>query len=487
MKGVLRTVVAVVCACFFALTSRSATIHVPADQPTIQAGIDAAVNGDTVLIAPGTYTGEGNWNIDYHGKGIVIYGEGTPGDARVAITYDYPAPRRRGFIFHSGEDSTAVLYGIMISGEVATVGGAIRCDSGSSPKIQECLFIGNSGAGCGAAIGVFGGSEPRIAHCTFNENLARGYYYPTMMTGTVSCENASVTIEDCTFRANWARYGGAVAASNGTVSARRCRFELNRAQEYYWGQQYGGDGGAICLINSQGEFDSCLFLNNIAPIGYDDMANRMGGTGGVSAIRGSECLFRSCTFVGNITESFTGPKAGAFYADSSNVSLEKCIVAFNDSYSTTFIDGDGQGLFTITNTDVFGNLGGDWAGAASGQLGIRGNISADPLFCDTATDNFDLHYESPAIRGAGMSPIIWGALTVGCCACQKVGNVDCDPSNMVDIADITALVDYLYMSLSSPCCDTQADIDGVPGVDISDVTTLVDNLYISLTPIRLCQ
>ena len=45
MKVAFQTVTAVAGACVFALTSHSATIHVPADQPTIQAGIGSAVKG----------------------------------------------------------------------------------------------------------------------------------------------------------------------------------------------------------------------------------------------------------------------------------------------------------------------------------------------------------------------------------------------------------------------------------------------------------
>ena len=61
-----RLISVIVCA-FCAISINAATIHVPADQPTIQAGINVGGNGDTVLVAPGTYSE----NVLINGKSIV--------------------------------------------------------------------------------------------------------------------------------------------------------------------------------------------------------------------------------------------------------------------------------------------------------------------------------------------------------------------------------------------------------------------------------
>jgi hypothetical protein len=73
------------------------------------------------------------------------------------------------------------------------------------------------------------------------------------------------------------------------------------------------------------------------------------------------------------------------------------------------------------------------------------------------------------------------------CGWQWSGNVDCDYEQRVDIADITMLIDYLFISRTSLCCEGEANCDGLPGIDIGDVTRLIDFLFISRTPPSPCR
>ncbi len=74
-----------------------------------------------------------------------------------------------------------------------------------------------------------------------------------------------------------------------------------------------------------------------------------------------------------------------------------------------------------------------------------------------------------------------------CCCIGVTGNIDCDSGQGVDIGDLTTLIDNLFITFTTLCCDTEANTDGLGGVDIGDLTALIDNLFITFTPTVACQ
>jgi hypothetical protein len=84
-------------------------------------------------------------------------------------------------------------------------------------------------------------------------------------------------------------------------------------------------------------------------------------------------------------------------------------------------------------------------------------------------------------------------VTLSCCiansADSRTGNVDCDPAKGVDISNLSALIDHLYINFTPLCCSEAANIDGDPagGIDISDLSALIDYLYISFAPSAVCK
>jgi hypothetical protein len=91
--------------------------------------------------------------------------------------------------------------------------------------------------------------------------------------------------------------------------------------------------------------------------------------------------------------------------------MSHSIVAFNGSYAVTCQEG-----LTVAAvcSDVFGNDGNDWVWCLEGQLGVGGNISADPLFCDQEAGDFRLDSGSPCAPNVNPGCGLMGALPVGC-------------------------------------------------------------------------
>jgi len=179
---------------------------------TIQAGIDAAEDGDTIHVAAGTYTGAGNIALDFGGKAITVQSDDGPSTCIVDCE-----GADRGFIFQTNEDTDSVLDGFTITnGQSADNGGAILCSS-SSPTIRNCRITGNTAATSGGGLYATD-SGARIVNCTITGNEATlgsggGIYLD--IRGNISLVN-------CTVAANVANDGGAVFCSGGDPEVTNC-------------------------------------------------------------------------------------------------------------------------------------------------------------------------------------------------------------------------------------------------------------------------
>jgi hypothetical protein len=161
------------------------------DFGTIQAAIDAAAHGDTVIVTPGTYTGPGNRDIDFGGRAITVRSI-DPNDASVAETtiiycqHSWENVDLRGFHFHSGQDGNSVLEGLTIMNGLAWSenGGAIVTEN-SSPTIRNCIIRDNSAeahwghGGFGGAISCEDNSSPTIIGCSIILSRSRIVFWRT--------------------------------------------------------------------------------------------------------------------------------------------------------------------------------------------------------------------------------------------------------------------------------------------------------------------
>jgi len=254
---------------------------VPSEYSTIQAAIDAAVDGDTIIVSQGTY----HESIDSNDKSFILTST-DPNDPNVVAGTVIDADGSRSVIILTDTPGAeCVLAGLTITGgEDSDEGGGVCCEDGTL-TIRNCVFSGNIAEDGG---GIFNDSGSlTVINCTFSENEADGGH-----GGGIYSVSGELTLINCTFTGNSATLeGGGVATDYKTVIVTNCTFSGNSAD--YGGGMNNSHFGATAT--------NCLFIGN--------SADEHGGAVCIKTLdeQGGETLrLTNCTFSGNSADEYGG-------------------------------------------------------------------------------------------------------------------------------------------------------------------------------------
>lgn len=405
--------------CFVVLLSANSAgaeiLHVPDDYLTIQAGIDAASDGDTVLVADGEYTGESNRNLDFHGKAIVVKSENGPQNCIIDC-----GNSARGFHFHSGEGTGSVINGFTIQngnyGGFYEGGGGILCSNSSSPTIVNNSIRGNSSEYYGGGICCRDNSHPNIVSNILTQNHA------TYGGGICCKDGSSPTITGNTITENSSGYGGGIG----------------------------------CFDDS-----SPMIVNNVITGNSATVDFAFGG--------GIFCDHSSPTIDKNIvTENSSYNGGGIFIYQLCNPIITNNIIAENTSAYSGGIFCGAFSLPTLTNNTITENTADYYGGGicigeqySSTTLvnTILWNNSPQEIYFWYDNNTITVSYSDIQEGQAGIvtngSTVIWGD-----------GNIDADPMFVfVDPANPSNPENDYHLQPGSPCIDA-GTTSGAPTEDL---------------------
>ena len=265
-----------------AMSVAPSTLRVPLEYPSIQAAVDAAVAGDTVLVAPGEYVE----SVNLRGKAILVKSEEVGGAVVLA------PEGSRSFVANSNESACTRVIGFRIGRSGKNGGGAAV--SAASPVFDSCEFVGCRNETGGGAL-VEGGAPAFIA-CDFS--------------GCVATSTCCLTFGG----------GGAIRNLGGSILAERCAFL--HCSGYQNAHSIMQEGGSIAVRGS-------AFVSNVLG-GFAQTYNAYGSflleDTTFDGIDGSTCVFgwdpytvRGCVFRNATTYSIVDIRFG-------NTVLEDCRV-----------------------------------------------------------------------------------------------------------------------------------------------------------------
>lgn len=339
-----RTILISLTALFIIAGSTAAKdLLVPSQYKTIQGAIDDANDGDTVIVEDGTYTGQGNRDIEFKGKAITVMSQNGPEKCILDCQGGLPPKQRHcGFVFFKGEDANSVVDGFtivngshgsprracsygycgaieclkaspiiancIIRDNSGTAGGGILCHNHASPTIINCTIIANrSKGGPGGGICCYASSSPKIINCIIAANSADrggGIYCdykccPTIINCNISgnvvhesgaglycSQGSSPTITNCIISGNWSyeNSSGLFCRNKADPNITNCTICDNEGQE--------SGGGIVCwdsapkITNSiiWGNLPKEIFLISGSPVvTYCDIKGGWKGEGNIDS------------------------------------------------------------------------------------------------------------------------------------------------------------------------------------------------------------
>jgi len=497
-------VLAVLAALAASPAALAGTINVPADYPTIQQGIDAAVNGDLVLVAKGTFTE----NIDLKGKLITLQGAGRVGGTGPRTTLINGSNGGPCATCASGETAATIITGFDMRNGTGTLvnsklrGGGMYISNASSPTVIDC-GIGFNTADLGAGIYVDKNCNPAFSDSTIANNVTAnkgtggGVYSlgnPTFDNCRIAENTATngtgggVYLEKSTtayiinseIDKNHAFYGGGVHINGGTPLITGNLFEENEVVK----APINGEGGGLGVVGK----GTPLVTNN------EFRLNEAHTGAGIYTYDASPDIVQNLIHDNAASQTSSGFGYGGGLAQGKSGGS----VQLNQIYFNTAMFGGGLAYRSKSTTLVLGNLIDHNEASAVGGVG-GGAYSKDSspyMLTNTFGDNVATNGGGLFVTSGSLAPTIDSSILWGNTAGSNVSFFDGTGGMVVTFSDVEAMVvggtnlsidpllvdpanrDY-RLSVGSPIVDAGNFIFIGPAIDVYGAPR-VNNLRIDI-------